>query len=418
MVDFRKLTLERAAKAKARKAADAAAVETDELIESADAAMDALADEFMPEPRPAVTLTPEQQNAVDHIIEWAKGEPFGEHMTLGGLAGTGKTTLVRFIYDALAECGMAPIVGTPTGKAAHVLRQKGIFAQTLHSMIYDCVGQDAKGGPIFEFIGLIDGTPFLIADEASMVNQTLHDDIKRTRVPTLYIGDYGQLPPVGKDPGIMAQPDITLQEIHRQALDNPIVALAHHFREGGKASSFNTRPDDRILILPRRDYDEAFGHDALLCGYNRTRIPFNHYYLQKRAGIDLACERFGAGDTFQAICTRNNRKLRIFNGLCGRMTVREAWNTGRFFADFEPDGEDRVVEVVVDPAPMFGQQFDFRDRDADPFDLAYVLTTHKAQGSEWDRVTVLDEAFGPPADQRRWRYTAATRAKERLCWLT
>lgn len=364
-----------------------------------------------------LTLTDEQQHAVDRIVSWAQSRPFGQHLTMGGLAGTGKTTLIRYVHDELRNLGMAPVVGTPTGKAAHVLQRKGIFARTLHSMIYECIGSDSHGQPIFEFLGLEDGTPILIADEASMVNARLHADIMRTGVPVLYVGDYGQLPPVGDDPGIMAAPDIVLREIHRQAQGNPIVQLAHHFREGGTARSFDA-DGGHVTICPRVDYDEAFAHDALLCGRNATRSAFNRYYLSLRAGIDLDCETLTEGQEFDAICLRNNRRARIFNGMCGRMRVlREPSASDRFPAEFRPDGDDRVIELMVDGSLIHGRTSEGYQRDLDLFDLAYVLTVHKAQGSEWDRVTVLDEAFGTDADKARWRYTAATRAKECLCWL-
>lgn len=369
-----------------------------------------------------LSLTAEQQNAADRIISWACTHPYGKHMTLGGLAGTGKTTLVGFICDRLRAAGMVPVIGAPTGKAAHVLQGKGMCARTLHSLIYAFIGKDKNKKPVFDFVGLDDadedGVPLLIADEASMVSATMHADIKRTGVPVLYVGDYGQLPPIGEDPGIMSRPDVTLVEIHRQAADNPIIKLAHHMREGRPARHWDAPSDDRVTVRPVGDYDEEFHHNVLLCGLNRSRTMLNRHYLGVRDDIDLARETLSEGDQFDAICLKNDRRVSLCNGMVGRMKVVETFaNPMLISGEFSPDGEDRTIRLYADLSAMYGGE-PKHWREATPFDLAYALTTHKSQGSEWDRVTVWDQAFGTEQDKNRWRYTAATRAKEALCWLT
>src|SRR5258707_103090 len=123
--------------------------------------------------------------------------------TVGGFAGCGKTTLLPFLAKELPGFAVCAL----TGKAVNVLRGRGVSqAATIHSLIYlpifapttnVCVGFRLREPKELTAKG------FLV-DEASMISKQLDLDLLSFQVPIIYIGDHGQLPPIGPDPGIMA----------------------------------------------------------------------------------------------------------------------------------------------------------------------------------------------------------------------
>jgi exodeoxyribonuclease V len=128
-----------------------------------------------------------------------------------------------------------------------------------------------------------------------------------------------------------------------------------------------------------------------------------------------------AGD--KLVCLRNNRKKGLFNG--GLWTVKErsgrkgGAKTGIMTMRLLPDDDTgtRGVKVSVRPECFFGgiEQVDWQRRKPyDEFDYGYVLTVHKAQGSQWDDVVLFDESFAFPDSRDRWLYTGVTRAAKRL----
>jgi exodeoxyribonuclease V len=145
---------------------------------------------------------------------------------LSGYAGTGKTTIARqigYMFPKAAFCAY-------TGKAAHVLREKGVpNSQTIHSLLYKLQGKDKKGNPVFSLKN--EGQGLVIIDEYSMLDKALINDILSRCRRVLFLGDPAQLPPI-KDGKIQLESNYMLTEIHRQALDNPILKWAHKIREG------------------------------------------------------------------------------------------------------------------------------------------------------------------------------------------
>src|SRR5262249_22618919 len=148
-----------------------------------------------------VRLTPEQDEVFEDVRGSVSARPV---QTVGGYAGTGKTVLVAALAEALAGFAVCAF----TGKAAHVLRGQGAAAAaTIHWWIYrprERAAVDAQGRRRVEIVWELkdaaevpcDG--FLV-DEASMVSQSLHDDLLSFRRPCVFVGDHGQLPPVGSD---------------------------------------------------------------------------------------------------------------------------------------------------------------------------------------------------------------------------
>src|SRR5262249_23099464 len=140
--------------------------------------------------------------------------------------------------------------------------------------------------------------------------------------------------------------------------------------------------------------------------FNKTRVAINHYVRNLRGRSRL----IQSGD--KIISLKNNRSLGLFNGLQGIVTkVR----SGRL--DFRADNGIEYQAIRFDPNTFGCEKAEFLYySDLHPFDHANAITCHKAQGSEWNRVMV----FPKPCrywDERRWNYTAASRAKLRLTWV-
>lgn len=195
-----------------------------------------------PEP-PAWNPSADQQSAREEILSWVK-QPNKSVLTLGGLAGVGKTVLIGQVARELMADDLDIAFVTPTGKAAQVLqrslRNAGVEGDvtTIHSLLYRPV-EDRKTGRVIGWSKREDASAdLIIIDEASMVAQDVLQDLMALKKPILAVGDHGQLSPVGEDAGLMRNPDLRLEKIHRQAKGNPIIRLAHMVRNGA--------PDDVI----------------------------------------------------------------------------------------------------------------------------------------------------------------------------
>ncbi|QQR51863.1 AAA family ATPase [bacterium] len=167
-----------------------------------------------------VELSVEQAAAIQQIGTWYRGNtsPF---LTLGGYAGTGKTTLIGYLRQALGDLDESAKVGfcAYTGKAARVLAAKlrdtsavrrGDSVGTLHSLIYDA--EDAGGGTVRWVRKDKLDRNLIIVDEASMVDESIWNDLLAFGIPVLAVGDHGQLPPVGSSFNLMAAPHVKLEK--------------------------------------------------------------------------------------------------------------------------------------------------------------------------------------------------------------
>lgn len=344
-----------------------------------------------------VVLDPEQEAAVEQMCSLKK-----DVQTLGGLAGTGKTTTIRAIYRRLPNWAVCAY----TGKAAQMLRRKGIpSASTIHSLIYrpifddngNVTGFDLKSPEEFEYDGII-------VDEASMVGDDVYRDLVSLGVPLIFVGDHGQLEPVRASGfNLMASPDVTLETIHRNA--GEIARFAAHLRTGGRAVDWQSEGAVEVLnvgALAERGIDSEI--DQIICAYNRTRVELNNL---AREHLGLPEGRPAVGD--RIMCLQNDRKLHIFNGMQGKLT----WISGNRLR-FQADGVSVVVRYM--PAAFGAEKAPGYVRGVMPFDWCYCVTCHKAQGDEWERVMVVEQRCGA-WQHERWAYTAASRAKVKLTWV-
>src|SRR5262249_47488365 len=152
-----------------------------------------------------------------------------------------------------------------TGKAVNVMRNKGLDANTIHSVIYRPAKQP-DGSVIF----VLKSTPQIaysgfLVDEASMLSRELYQDLRSFGLPIIFIGDPGQLPPVGLDMNLMANPDYRLETIHRNA--GPIAHFAEHLRKGGSPRKFHAGEKVRVLDAPDRKDDMLVSADQVIVGF-------------------------------------------------------------------------------------------------------------------------------------------------------
>lgn len=351
--------------------------------------------------RADIDLTDEQLQAVDQLLEFRKSE-----QTLGGYAGTGKTTVIKTLAKQLPRFEFCAY----TGKAANVLRRKGIPATTIHGQIYmpvEVERKDANGRTkrVVEFVlkpeVLCDG---FVVDEASMVNEAIYRDLLSFNLPIIFVGDHGQLEPVsGGDFNLMEAPDIVLEQVHRNA--GEIAQFANFIRKGNTPALWERHElysgrDVRFLRL--KDLDVM--PDQIICAYNRTRIAVN------KVVRDLNGYPEGSpvvGD--RVMCLENSARLKIFNGMQG---VIEALNGNEMV--FAAEGRSTPVRFIPNRFNSEAKTHE-RRRDAIPFDYSYAITCHKAQGDEWDAVLVIEERCAGWS-HARWAYTAASRARKQLLW--
>lgn len=383
-----------------------------------------------------ITLTTEQQHAVDLAVS---GIREARPMTrIGGYAGTGKTTLIHAINAAVGGSHFG-ITCAYTGKAACELRFKGVRgACTIHSVIYRPheeieIDPKTKKERIVIKYGRIPEdqltAQFFIIDEASMVGKEILDDLVSFKRPIIAIGDPGQLPPISKhDVNLMAEPDFVLNEIHRQAEGSGIVQLATEIRTGPTsfAMELPALELDDVSVIGKHEATCVRDADVFICGFNKTRHNINHKVRRrsKLTGVITVGERI--------IALANDQQRGVFNGLMG--TVEEIIETATrtlyprgedevevtiYRCSMMWDGEEKAREIWISGA-SFGSDVENSLKIAHfgsglvLADYGYAITAHKAQGSQWDRVVVINEAWPKAWCQKRWLYTAATRAAKSL----
>lgn len=371
-----------------------------------------------------IVLTPEQDEAV-HRIERFIARPDIKEFKLGGYAGTGKTTIIRTVKERLQE-RYGVVVTAFTGKAVNVLQRKGIRAQTLHSLMYEC--EKIKGVLHWHKRDCLpDGIDKIIVDEASMISTELYKDLVSYGKQILWVGDPGQLEPVGDNPNLMAQPDYVLSKIHRQAEKSPIIALANAIRQGGELPWL--QETDELSVRLKLSMDIS-GVTQMICAKNKTRRSINDYY---RRLANMAYHEVVQGE--KIIVLKNNKSQGVFNGMllfvqAVTKDVPMSLNVApHYILDAVDEAGNRFSDLIVWKFPFTTENEMPKNVDVPRIkvdndriemvyaDYGYCITCHKSQGSEWDTVLVYDEWMPSRIwDMKRWRYTAITRAAKRLIY--
>ena len=320
-----------------------------------------------------------------------------DEIRLGGLGGTGKSTVIKHLAELLPDFKVCAY----TGKAASVLKKKGVEAQTIHSLIYKAY-TDSDNKVRFSLAPSLD-CQGIIVDEASMVSEAIYRDLRWFGKPMIFVGDHGQLEPIGDKFNLMAEPDLRLETIHRNA--GEIAHFAQHIRMGYRPSGWQFKGSgEKIKFVPRGAHRALVsGVDQVICAFNKTRAEMN---VLAREQFKMEFPGPCVGD--RVMCLKNEKQLGLFNGMQGEVAAVY----GDVIA-FETD--DFVEEVPYDPNTFNQVKYEFEKDGPVPFDYAYAITAHRAQGSEYDSVMVLEQRCDL-WDHRRWAYTAASRAKELLYW--
>lgn len=362
------------------------------------------------------TLTDEQEEIKRAILEDMESR---QVITVGGYAGTGKTLLLRDLFETLERQGVECLVCTPTGKAAHVLKSKGVTnVQTIHSALYQLVDvryrtqtQERYDGAIVEQ-EVIDcmswswkgsAAQVLLIDEGSMIPQGVYDDIFDSGMQCVVFGDHGQLPPVRQAKGLLLEePDYRLETLHRNA--GPIAHFCEHLRKGGTPSDF---PECEAVRFINGCPDLYARVDQVICARNRTRQKINRA-VRNVLGYP---EDEPVVENERLISLMNNRHHGLFNG--SQVVVDKILKRNKLLV--RHDGQLTKIKYLPNLIGL-EQQGEYDKREGHAFDWAYSITAHKAQGSEWDTVAVVDEPM-PGCNRKKWRYTAASRARRVLFWV-
>ena len=367
-------------------------------------------------------------------------------MILSGGPGTGKTTTINTIIRYFDEEGMDILLAAPTGRAAKRMTEAtGYEARTIHRMLEINGGMEDGSRARFERNG---ENPLeadvVIIDEMSMVDIYLFQSLlEAVSVGTrlILVGDVDQLPSVG--PGQVLQdliesksfPTVMLKKIYRQAGESDIVMNAHRINMGQKIALNNKSKD--FFFLPRNDVQVIYKHMIQLITEKLPRyVEAQPYDIQvltpMRKGslgvetlneilqrylnpADPSRKEHAAGDRIfregdKVMQIKNNYQLEweivsqygiridsgsgVFNGDIGTIRrIREESSTVQVEYD-----EHRLVEYT------FSQ--------LDEIELAYAITIHKSQGSEYPAV-LLPLLSGPKMlMNRNLLYTAVTRARK------
>ncbi|HNQ17136.1 MAG TPA: AAA family ATPase [Candidatus Woesebacteria bacterium] len=380
-------------------------------------------------------VSSEQKKAIEILLKWFADPRRKPFITLGGYAGTGKTTLIAELKNELFKlnknCKFA--FCSYTGRAAQNLKNRLKLENalgskdtisTIHGLIYD---------PIENNQGVIVGwsrkeeleKDLIIVDEASMIDAPIWRDLLSYSIPILAVGDHGQLPPIQGEFNLMAKPDLVLHQIHRQAKDNPIIAVSALARAFGKipVQSFGSgvvkysRNDPEAQTLSGELLAKYTTDTLILCGFNATRVKINQFIR-----IELGFETPQPTVHDRVICLRNNQTKGIYNGMLGTILTIKKEEKDWYQAEIQMDDSPAPFEELI-YAPQFGAQtaINFTKNRiqaarGDLFDFGYALTVHKAQGGQAKRVILFEERSQHMTDDmwRKWLYTAVTRAEEEL----
>lgn len=378
-------------------------------------------------------LTRKQEEGLKIAVARYKArEPY---TCIAGYAGTGKSTLVQFIISALDIDPEFITYVAYTGKAAQVLKNKGCpNAMTAHRLLYQ--SRPKKDGTFIHIpYTSISPLQLVVVDEVSMLPKAMWDLLLSHKVHVIALGDPGQLPPVmAESHNILDDPHIFLDEIMRQAQESEIIRLTMDIREG---SGLRLQSGNEVRIVDSSELNcpgfLAWG-DQIICGKNDTRFLINNFMRHEIKGIEGVEPVIGD----RIICLKNNWNLinsagdALVNGLGGRIDAIEytmdnpymkktpmisftpEWEGATPFYKIEADyklltkHETTVTRENYSKIPKWWQP--------NQFDYGYAITCHKSQGSEYDKVIVLEEYLKGDSkeDHKRWLYTAATRAAKKL----
>ena len=388
----------------------------------------------------SIELNKKQQLGLKLAVDRFKS---GEKYTvIAGYAGTGKSTLVRFIIDALNISEDSVCYATFTGKAAEVLRKKGNKnAMTLHKLLYDSIPK--SDGTFYRRPKESLDYDLVVVDEISMVPGKFIELLFSYNCHVICLGDPYQLPPIDKNDAntLLDNPHIFLDEIMRQEAESEIIQLTMKIRNGEDIPFMHGK---EVIVAPKAEL--VTGHltwaDIIICATNKTRHDMNR---QKRellgySGVLQTGERIIVKRNYWEDCDEDGNAL--VNGTVG--TVANPYESFVRIPSYVKNNRRDLPLIGCIFTPDGGKSFDTFEIDKDyllkeepcvdwrvSYQLGklkpkigdilpkqatygYALTCHAAQGSEFDKVLVIEESFPfDKTEHQRWLYTAVSRSAEK-----
>lgn len=389
-------------------------------------------------------LTIKQEEGLKLVVQKYRNKD--KYAIISGYAGTGKSTLIKFIIDAIGINPDFVAFATFTGKAAQVLADKGNKnAMTLHHLLYKTI-RLPDGKFVFKKNKAI---PYkiVVVDECSMAPKELVNDLLNHNAFIIFCGDPFQIPPINPDSDnhLLDKPDIFLDQIMRQAADSGIIQLSMKIRNGESIKNFSTND---VKVLPKSQFVDGMIEwaDIAICSTNNMRKNINET-ARKLLGYT---EPFVNGE--KVICCRNywdvisEKENGLTNGCIGYINN---FKYGSQYVppflkvpnnkipiiqgDFRTEFDDNYYSLSIDKTffmteqnfltarQQYAMNKNLKTKGLIPYEFtyAYAITGHKAQGSQWNKVLVVEEGFPfEKEDHARWLYTVCTRASEKLVLIT
>ncbi len=358
---------------------------------------------------------------------------------LTGGPGTGKTTTLNGIIDILEYQGLSISIAAPTGRAAKRISElTGKEAKTIHRLLETEFSEGVLTFRKNEQQPL--EADAIVVDEMSMVDTMLFDSLLRAAKPScklILVGDYNQLPSVGAG-NILHDllscdqiPTIRLQHIFRQAAESLIVTNAHEIVQGNIPQL--SRTDGDFFLLKRHSIETASQTILdLVC----QRLP-NRYHFSPIEDIQVICPQrkgdLGMMDLNQKLQQRLNPpapnkpecKSLFYTFRTGDkvMQIRNnydlEWSKGTESGQGIFNGDIGIIKMIDNGSQTMAINFEERVayysfEMANELELAYAITVHKSQGSEFEAVVIPVMGGYKKLYYRNLLYTAITRAKKLL----
>jgi exodeoxyribonuclease V alpha subunit len=362
-------------------------------------------------------------------------------MILTGGPGTGKTTTVNGLISLFEMCGETVVLAAPTGRAAkRITEPTGREAKTLHRLLE--VQWNDEDQPVFlrDAKNPLDADT-IIVDELSMVDSLLFESLLRALKPhcrLILVGDADQLPAVGA--GCVLQdllscaaiPTVRLTEIFRQALKSRIISGAHAVLSGN-IPRINEKDGD-FFLLKTTSFSEAKNTILDLC---KRRIP-DTYRQDCWDGVQVLCPgrrgELGTEEINNMLqeslnpCTNEKEQVTV-GSITLRIGDKVMHNHNNYDITWTKDngevgtgifnGDIGILEIINRRDETVSVRYDDRvalytKEDLKDLELAYAITVHKSQGSEFDIVVLTMFRHQKQLCYRNLLYTAITRARKLL----